>query len=224
MGKLGGRFTNFCAALGLLVSAGCQTCPASLPVVLGNGSTVTAQADSGSEAFGNSVWAFYADTPVSALSFLGELLPVQIGLLFRSEFGDNGELVRVFDNEVLAPQTLGDQLVLDNMLRPTLMPQLLYAAESYAAQDGSSLGLTTCGMLYFGPLPIIESQVRFSGTLNTLLNRAEGTLTFETNVNPLFAGLLGDSIQSGEMSVDGFAVQENSQVLSLHEVNLHSGI
>lgn len=192
----------------LVVVAGCATCPAALPVTLGNGAVVTANANSGTATLRSSVWTFYANSPVAPLAIFGDVLPIDVGMLFRSDFGAQGELVQVFDNVRLAPETLGSQLILDNAIRPAARPPLSYVAESYAAQDGSSIGLTTCGKLFVGPLEIIDARIEFSGTDNDVLGRADGTLKIVTTVNPL-VGWLIPAISSGTIELDGFALREN---------------
>src|SRR6185436_15845082 len=109
----------------------------------------------------------------------------------------------------VAPEKLGAELILDNAPHPTAMPPVSYAAESYGAQSGSSIAHTTCIVLYLGPFGIVHVTIEFSGTENELLGRADGTLKFVTDVNPLISALM-PTVQSGTVELDGFALREQS--------------
>jgi hypothetical protein len=190
--------------------AGCESCPPSMPVTLGNGEVVTADANSGAESQADSTWAFYADTGLGPLGFLGTVISDVPGFLFRVQFGEQGQLIRVFDNQILAPQILGDELILDNVSRPTLDPALAFAGESYAAEDGAAGGLVSCGIIYLGPFSAVKAQVEYSGTLNTLLGTSNGQLRFISEVNPIFGSLMSPPATSETVEIAGYAIKEGS--------------
>lgn len=197
--------------------AGCDSCPPSLPVKLGNGSVITAPADSGLPSQAGSQWAFYAANPLSPLSVLGSVVPSLTGelpgFLFRVEFSANGGVPRLFDNQVLAPQKLGSIILLDAIVHQAADPSLSYLAESYGAESGNSIGLVSCNVLYVGPISIVTAHVEFSGTISSgllgLNPRADGTLRFISEVNPLFAGAISNGAKSESVEIAGFALREN---------------
>jgi len=202
--------------LASLILPGCESCPPSMMVTLGNGSQVSADAGSGSASYANSTWAFYADVLAEATGFLGipivgVPIPTDANLLFRGQFGVNGELTRVFDNRVLAPDTIGNELFLDGLLRSAVMPNLGYLAKSYGAANGNAVGSAGCGLLYFGPFPVAHSTLEFSGTtteLLGLLSRSEGTLTMSVEINPLAALFAPPEFKSQTVVIPGFAIRE----------------
>lgn len=202
-----------CLALACL---GCETCPPSMMVTLGNGSQVMADAGTGPAAQANTTWAFYADVVAQTTTFLG--IPIvgvpvatDANLLFRGEFGPNGDLVRVFDNKVLAPETVGPQLFLDGLLRNAVRPNFGYLAKSYGAGSGDAVGSAGCGLLYFGPFPVARSTLEFSGTTTSLLgllNRSQGTLTMSVEINPIAALFAPPEFKSQTVVIPGFGIRE----------------
>jgi hypothetical protein len=177
-------------------------------VTLGNDSVVTANADSGQSSQANTIWAFFADSPVAPLAFFSSIVPRPPGFLFRAELGANGELVRIFDNEVLVPDILGTEILLDNTRQSSQRPGLSYIAESYGAEAGESVGIVGCGVFYAGPFSILNSRIEFAGSTNDLLGRSTGTLRFITEANPLFAALSPQVGQTETVQIEGFALRE----------------
>lgn len=198
---------NFLATV-ILSATSCDTCPPAASVKLGDGTVTSATAGSGMPSRANSVWAFYADTTLGPLSFLGAAIPANPGFLFRAQYGTQGELVRIFNNQVLAPTTLGDQLFFDAVLRPTLKPSLNYSGESYASENGSSIGTTECGTIFAGPFSVLQAMVEFSGTTNSLLDRVDGHFRFTSTLNPIFANQAPPNFKSETVAIDGFATKE----------------
>ena len=192
----------------LVVGLACETCPPTTEVTLGDDSVVTADADSGQSSQSNTTWAFFADSPVAPLAFFSPVVSRPPGFLFRGELGEDGELVRIFDNEVLVPDILGAEILLSNTRQSTARPGLAYVAESYGAETGESVGVVGCGVFYAGPFSVLTSRIEFSGTTNDLLGRSDGTLRFITEVNPIFAALSPDVGPVETVEVPAFALRE----------------
>jgi hypothetical protein len=193
----------------LLVAAcaGCETCPPIMLVTLGNDTVVTANANTGWPSQANTVWAFHADAPIPALSVFSFIVERGPGFLFSAEFGPDGEVLRVFDNEVLIPDLLGAQLLLDNLWRAAEALGLFYVAESYGAEEGVSAGLVICGVFYSGPFWVVKGRIEYSGTTIDLIGRSDGTLRFSMELHPLLLLLTGGS-NPDPVEVPAFALRE----------------
>jgi len=187
----------------------CDSCPSATEVVLGDDSVVTAAANSGQSSQANTTWAFFADSPLAPLALISPIVPRPPGFLFRGELGENGELVRIFDNEVLVPDILGTEILLSNTRQSTARPGLAYVAESYGAEAGDSVGVVGCGVFYAGPFSVLNSRIEFAGTTNDLLGRSDGTLRFITEVNPVFAALSPEVGPVETVEIPAFALRES---------------
>ena len=203
-------------AIAVLTISGCDACPPAADLTLGNGAVVNASANSGLPSQAGATWAFYAENTLSPLSILGNVVggvAGEPGFLFRIEFGAQGEALRLFDNEVLAPETLGAIIELDALIRPAADPTLTYQAESYGAESDASVGLMTCDVLHFGPFAVADVRVEFSGATSSgllgLSTRADGTLRVISDIDPLFAALAPTNAQSETVEIEAFALRED---------------
>jgi hypothetical protein len=189
--------------------AGCDSCPASVPITLGDGTTQVASDSSGPASFANSKWAFHASALPAPLTFQNTLIPEAGELLFRMEFGAQGQALRVYDNQVIGPADFGPQIILDRLTHPMTMPSLTHASSGYVAESGAATGVATCSTIYSQPFSVVKVHVSFSGTEDLLLNRTSGVLRFVTEVNPMFASLVPPNVKSESVEVPGYAVREN---------------
>lgn len=206
--KATGRLAPSATSL-ILILAGCDSCPASVPVTLGDATTQVASDSSGPASFANSKWAFYASPLPAPLTFLNTVIPQAGELLFRMEFGAQGQALRVYDNQVIGPADFGPQILLDRLAHSMTMPSLTHASSGYVAEKGAASGVATCSTIYSQPFSVIKIQVSFFGTADLLLNRTSGKLRFVTEVNPAFASLVPPHVQSETVEIDGYAVREN---------------
>lgn len=205
---------GFFTTLISLAAAGCDTCPPSMAVKLGNGATVTVDAGTGVASQANTTWAVYADSFAAPLAYLGTLIPEVPGLLFRIDFGPQGQMARVFDNKIASPETLGTEFFLDGVLHPAADPDLTYVGQSFGAEDGTAIALTGCGIVHSGPFSIIHATIRFSGSVTSVLDtgilaRADGTLILTSKVEPLLAPFLPSDVMSESKEIQAFALREN---------------
>src|ERR1041385_404817 len=119
----------------LIAIGGCTPmCPPTEPITLVDGTTANADVGSGAASQANSTWAFYANAagPTSILGI--QILPGTSVFLFRAEFGAGGKWVRIFDNEKIAPDAFGTQILFDGAQHAMVQPNLTYAAVSYGAE------------------------------------------------------------------------------------------
>jgi hypothetical protein len=196
-------------ATGLHSAAGCHTvCPASLSIATPTGMLV-GNANTGVPSEPSTVWSFHAESPVAPLSLLGPVISRPPGFIFRTQFGATGEIVQIFDNELMAPERLGDMLVLDNRPRSTAQPPVMYAGESYGVGIDNAVYLTICNQFFVGPLTLVKVRIEFEGTLNALLGRMDGTLRFVIEPGAVVGWLPPPPpVQAETIEVSAFALRE----------------
>ncbi|MCG3127731.1 MAG: hypothetical protein CHACPFDD_02601 [Phycisphaerae bacterium] len=121
------------------------------PVTLPGDRVLSAERGDGAAALANTTWAFFKapngrnfdDQPGPYGGILGSALfetPADDEFLFRAEFGADGRLVRIFDNNFLIPEIVGDEFLYDEQSHSTNVPLLLYVGASYGIQDGNQVG------------------------------------------------------------------------------------
>ena len=180
-----------------------------MPITLSDGTTVNATVESGAASQANSIWAFYANVSAST-SVLGiPILPGSSMFLFRAEYGPNGRLIRFFDNQVLAPDSFGSQILFDGMQHAMLMPNLTYAGEGYGAENGTAVGNFGCLHIYSQIIDFLQLTIQFTGTRDDQAKRIDGMMRFITQVNPSFAAQAPPNVKSETVSVSVFATKES---------------
>jgi hypothetical protein len=120
-------------------------------VALGPDTVVETPLGAGAPSLANSTWAVHRTEDDS--------------LLFRLEFGPDGELQRVFDSFVLAQPWLGSEVMADTQAHATVYPGGSYIFGAYAAEQDDNFGilghihglllgthLGTGTISFFGPL------------------------------------------------------------------------
>ncbi len=204
-----GTVATIVSAAGLPIAGiGCGlSCPPTLSVPLG-AATQVVNADTGLASRANSVWSIFASSPLSPLSAASLILARPPGFLFRVQFGPSGEILQVFDNEVLAPDRIGPVVVMDNAARRATDPLLRYVAESYGIEQQNAVGVVAYHIFAVGPFEVFRLRVELNGTINDLLGRFDGTLTFV--VEPAFfaAFLSPAGVPAETVAVSGFANRE----------------
>ncbi|MFO0973179.1 MAG: hypothetical protein U1A27_07060 [Phycisphaerae bacterium] len=181
-----------------------------MSVPLGDGS-VTADANTGIASRPSSVWSVFANSPVAPLSLLGPVVSHAPGFIYRIQLGASGEVTQIFDNELFAPEMIGEQIVLDNQGRSIPQPLVMYVAESYGTESGSSVSLVKCLDLFIGPLTLVNIRIEFEGTFNMLFDRIDGTL--RVVIEPSFiVGLLppAQRVQAETIEVSAFAMRDDA--------------
>jgi len=134
-----GRRARQSALLGLVCVAinlaGCS--PAAPPesvafletesVTVSDNAAIPARVGAGAPSLADSSWAVYR--------------AVDDVLLFRIEFGSDGEVERLFDNSVFAKEWLGPEIIPDMVPRSTDFPGGSYVSAAYAAEHDASAGV-----------------------------------------------------------------------------------
>lgn len=185
-------------------------CPSSMSVPLGD-SSVTANANTGVASRPSTVWSVFADSPVAPLSLLGPVVNHAPGFIYRISLGASGEVLQIFDNELFAPEMIGEQIVLDNQGRAISQPLVMYVGESYGTESGSSVSFVKCVNLFIGPLTLVNIRIEFEGTFNMLFDRIDGTL--RVVVEPSFiVGLLPPPppVEAETIEVSAFAMRDDA--------------
>lgn len=200
----GARVAVVLSALAVLALGGCPAPPDfedTLNVTLPGNRQTTAAEGSGIASLANSVWAFhksaddreFADQPGPYGGTLGSELfetPEPDALMFRAEFDDQGRLLRIFDNQFLAPELLGDEFVYDGEVQNSTLPGLRYAASSYAAQDGAQIGVAVPYEVWFFGIPAGSATAYAWGTIEG--DRLTGIAGYVLDPVDL-EGIFGDS-------------------------------
>ena len=113
-----------CPLLGLPGSTAFSTAEF-VPVAAGT--TVEATLGAGASRLADSTWALYRASDDT--------------LLFRIEFGSNGEVVRLFDSFVFAQPWLGSEIVANGQAHPTAFTGGSYVSGAYVAESGDDVGV-----------------------------------------------------------------------------------
>jgi len=96
-------------------------------VTVADGVMVEVPLGAGAPSLADSSWALYrADDDT---------------LLFRADFGTEGQIERLFDSFVFAKEWLGSQIVPDTRAHPTDFPGGSYVAGAYAAEQDGGIGV-----------------------------------------------------------------------------------
>ncbi len=122
-------------SLALLTLAGCPLAPipdtaalaAREPVSISSDQTVEASLGSGAPSLSDSTWAVYRTSDEV--------------LLFRIQFGPNGEVERLFDSFVFAQPWLGNEIVADGQPHATAFPGGSYISGAYASEEDDRIGV-----------------------------------------------------------------------------------
>jgi hypothetical protein len=170
------RLSSILMAGFALMATGCWNggLPAELPVALPDGSAVIAPANAGASRLASSSWTIYAD-------------PNDPVLLFRLDFGAEGQVVRMFENHVY-PELIGDELIPDAQMHPSPWPGGTYAGQFYGVGQEPHVGYAALARAFLGPLTVGTGNFQFSGTL--VGDHIEGTLDFWLEIDPAIASLL----------------------------------
>ena len=125
-------------ALAALVLTGCGArggVPDSVPVTLPDGTTVNVTMGAGVIALADTVWDFYRVAGNA-----------QAAPFVRIRFDSEGSLAG-FENNTIASELLGSEILFDGEVHPTSQPGLSYAAATYGAETSDSTGFAFEGRL-----------------------------------------------------------------------------
>jgi len=130
-------------------------------VTVAEGVTAATTLGAGAASLADSTWSIHKASDDS--------------LLFRIEFGSNGEVERVFDSFVFAKEWLGSEIIPDTQAHDTDVPGGRYISGAYAAERNGSVGVLgvihgillgahigTATLSFWGPF---EAE-RINGTMN----------------------------------------------------------
>lgn len=166
------------SAIASLLTLGCSGgtgLPETITVELPDGSEVQTTMGSGVISFADSSWQFFRTAGSSAQ-----------GLLFVVvRFGPNGELT-AFENNTLASEIFGTEILFDGQRHNTTQQGLQYAAATYGAATSDAHGFTFEGRLtaFVAVLgqaanAVATASGEFDGDD---INTVRGTFTFESHV------------------------------------------
>lgn len=96
-------------------------------VTVGDGVTVESPLGAGAASLAHSTWAIHKASDDS--------------LLFRVEFGSDGEVMRIFDSFVFASEWLGSEIVPDTNAHPTDLAGGSYISGAYATEQDDRVGV-----------------------------------------------------------------------------------
>ena len=188
---------------GVLWLAGCGsfTVPDSFAVPLPDGQKPVVQSGVGPGILANSTWAVFqtGDTNYDTgehnpPEFAG--LPGKPGpLIARIEFGAAGQLTRITDIRVFAPDTIGDSLIVDSLPHGALFPGSAYIGTSYGTAVESRIGFVGFAKFLFGPVTLAEATLSAIGTLNADRSRFEGMLILDIHLTPDGESILGNNAE-----------------------------
>jgi hypothetical protein len=186
-------------ALACLLVFGCSGGNASLPttitVELPDGSQVETTLGSGVISFADSSWQFYAYAGGSA----------QAAPFVTVRFGPNGELA-AFENNTLASEIFGSQLLFDGQRHPTTQEGLEYAAATYGAETSDAHGFAFEGRLV-AYIPFVgevaDATASASGEFEgDDINTVRGTFEFESHVTFDAMGLVPEEYMHMQQEFD----------------------
>ena len=121
-------------AVGLIGMTGCDAVNVNLPstivIELPDGTTVEVEEGAGAASLANTAWDFVRSAEAA------QSLP-----FVRVRFGASGELLR-FENNRLAQEIFGDELIFDGDKHPTSQAGLDYSATTVGAETADAAGFT----------------------------------------------------------------------------------
>jgi len=144
---------------------GATALPEALTVTLPDNTVVEVEEGSGAASLANSKWQFVR----TAENAQGAVFAV-------IRFGPNGEL-EAFENNTLATNILGDEIVFDNTRRSTKQFGLSYAAATYGAETNDGAGFSFEGRF-----------TAFAGGLQAGEGTANATATYDENDKNIVRG------------------------------------
>ncbi len=173
--------------------------PDELEVVLPNNARRTVPAGSGATAFENSTWSVFANPdaegatddsssapqpgPYGGLLIGGIVaLPSADTRLYDIHFGDGGRILRVSEN-IISPEFLGDEIIIDGAFHALGFPGLSTAAVSFGVSEGDQFGVAFTMDLRFLGIPVGTNLVYAWGTRTEA--RVDGILGVLVDFLPL---------------------------------------
>ena len=171
------RVTGFLAlaVAVVFIASGCGsgTLPSTVLVDLPDGTSVEVEEGAGVASLANTTWEFFRSTGAARdLAFL------------TISFGPEGDLYG-FDNNTIAPQIFGSQIIFDGEKHETAMSGVSYAASTYGAEtvDGSGFAFAGRMTAWYGPIAVGEATATAAGTFDPDdPNTMTGTFAFTTDV------------------------------------------
>lgn len=181
-------------ALSLLAACGCNGgagVPSSVSVGLPDASEQTAGLGEGAASLADTAWDLYE---ASTGRFLVTL-----------EFDENGALSRLADNQIVATEVIGGEVVADGKSHATATDGLTYAAGTYGAENDSGFGFTARVRAYYGGLLVGSASASAMGEHDdeTMI----GTFSYKSQVEVgIVAGALEEANGSGSFEFIGYRV------------------
>jgi hypothetical protein len=182
-------------ALGFSGCFGPPNLPEELEVVMPNNVRRTVPAGTGPTIVENSTWSVFAlpdadgatnDSTAAPLpgpyggfldGGLGELPPTDAPL-YLIHFGEGGRILGVSEN-IISPEILGDEIIIDGAFHAQRLPGLSTAAVSFGVSEGDQIGAAFTLDVRFLGVPVgsgviyawgTKTETRIDGTLGRLLD------------------------------------------------------
>ena len=181
-----------------LITFGCSGgtgLPATVTVELPDGTEVQTTMGSGVLSFADSSWQFYRTGGGSAQG-----LPFVV-----VRFGPNGEL-EAFENNTLAAEIFGAELLFDGQRHDTTQEGLQYAAATYGAETADAHGFVFVGNLNaFVPVigEVATATAAASGEFDgDDIDTVRGTFEFESQVTNNVFGLVPEEYVHMQETID----------------------
>lgn len=154
-------------------SIGGDSLPSTVVIELPDGTTVEVEEGAGAASLANTAWDFVrAAEAAQSIPFV------------RVRFGDNGELLR-FENNRLAQEIFGDELIFDGEKHDTTQAGLAYSATTVGAETADASGFTFDAEIeaFLVGFPIGTGTATAMGSIDPDdPETMTGTFTFETEV------------------------------------------
>lgn len=182
--------------ISILAIAGCyfSPLPTAIPVELPNKTAIIDPIDSGPHALAGHTWYLFGPPHSQAGICEGD-----DRLLAIIEVGEDGRITR-FEPRALSYRGytmrsfIADEVLVDNALHATKSAFGLagtYLAETYGHSDGTQVGVTLIGQVYFGPLLVSRSSTILKAELDQSGETITGTMTVHVSSDiPFIANFL----------------------------------
>jgi len=144
----------------LLLATGCGTIGGALPdtvtVDLPDGTQTTATLGSGVDRLANTSWEFFLTAPAA-----------QGAPFVVISFGDSGNL-EAFNDNTLASEIFGDQIIFDGQVHNTSQAGLSYSAGTFGAETSDASGFAFQGVLnaFAAGFKVADCTANASGTFD----------------------------------------------------------
>lgn len=162
---------TLCAGFGC---GGRNGLPDAVTIELPDGTQVDATLGAGVASLSDSKWEFFQDLGN------GQTLPFIV-----IAFGPNGELLR-FENNTIASEIFGDEIIFDGSLHPTTQASVDYAAATYGAETADATGFAFEGHLtaFAVGFTAATATATAQGTFDADdPDTMRGTFSFSTRIN-----------------------------------------